>query len=256
MVFGRTKLGILLVVSILLSLIAAEATFARQIFVDAKATGTNDGSSWPNAYKNLQDALNTASKNDNILVAKGIYKPDQGKGIKSGDRGATFQLNNGVTIKGGYAGSYEFDSNIRNFNNYKTILSGDLNGDDEPNSVNIIDNSYNVVTGMGTNMTAVLDGFTITGGNAKSNGGGIYNYRGNPSVVNCTITGNFANGNGGGMYNDQSNSTLVNCTLSKNSAGEAGGGIYNCTSSPKLVNCTFSENSALNGGGRRDGQLL
>jgi len=247
--FVRTKLGILLLMSFFLSGIAAETNLARQIFVDSEATGENDGSSWTNAYKNLQDALDSASKNNEILVARGTYTPDQGKGIIPGDRGATFQLRDGISIKGGYAGSFELDGSIRNIKDFKTVLSGDLNGDDEPNSTNTSDNSFNVVTSMGTELTALLDGFTIAGGNARSNGGGIHNHRGSPTLVSCTFTGNFANGNGGGMYNDQGNPTLVDCKFHKNKAGEAGGGIYNSTSSPKLVNCTFSENSALNGGG-------
>src|SRR3972149_1891418 len=246
---GRTYLSTLLVMSVFLSVIVAEASFARQIFIDVNATGKNDGSSWTNAYNSLQDALNAASSGDDILAAKGIYKPDQGKGITPGDRGATFQLSNGVTIKGGYAGSDELDANARNINVNKTILSGDLNGDDEPNFANNNDNSYNVVTGMGTNKTAVLDGFIIKGGNANSNGGGIYNYRGSPTLINCTLTGNSANGNGGGMYNDQSNPMLGDCIFNENTAGDAGGGIYNSTSSPTFTNCTFSENTALNGGG-------
>ena len=247
---GRiTNLSALLIMSFFLSGVVAEASFARQIFVDANATGNNDGSSWTNACNNLKDALNAASSGDEILVAKGIYKPDQGKGITPGDRGATFQLSNGVTIKGGYPGSDELDANARNINDNKTILSGDLNGDDEPNFADNNDNSYNVVTGMGTNKTAVLDGFIIRGGNANSNGGGIYNYRGSPTLINCTFTGNSANGNGGGMYNDQSNPTLVDCIFNGNTAGDAGGGIYNSTSSPTFTNCTFGENTALNGGG-------
>ena len=66
-------------------------------------------------------------------MAQGIYKPDQGVGITPGDRCATFQLINGVAIKGGYAGFGEPDPNERDVDIYETTLSGDLNGNDEAN---------------------------------------------------------------------------------------------------------------------------
>jgi len=256
---GKTKISSWFVISILL-LITAGTSFARQIYVDANAPGDNNGSNWTNANTSLQDALATASSGDKILVAKGIYKPDKGRGITPKDRGATFKLINGVTISGGYAGYGEpkpdavvhsrtsASDDERDINVHITILSGDLNGDDEPNFVNYSDNSYNVVTGFGTDKTAILDGFTISGGCSNINGGGMHNYRGSPTLKNCTFKANSAL-LGGGMYNDQSHPTLVNCTFIKNSAGDGGGGIYNCTSSPTLTSCTFSSNSALNGGG-------
>ncbi len=244
---GKTKISFWLAISI--SLLMMEGTsLARQIFVDANAPGNNRGSSWDNAYNSLQDALAVASRGDKILVAKGTYKPDKGRGTTPGDRGATFKLINGVVVNGGYAGYGESKPDSRNIDAYITILSGDLNGDDEPNFVNNCDNSYNVVTGFGTNETAVLDGFTIIGGNSNGNGGGMHNYRGSPTLKNCTFKRNSALF-GGGMYNDQSNPTLINCIFIENSAGDSGGGIYNCTSSPKLTSCTFRSNSALNGGG-------
>ena len=51
----------------------------------------------------------------------------------------------------------------------------------------------------------VIDGFTITGGNANgggfnNHGGGIYNSSSSPTVTNCTISGNSASGFGGGMF--------------------------------------------------------
>jgi hypothetical protein len=51
----------------------------RRIFVDVDATGANNGASWVNAYKFLQDALadaNSALKPVEIWVAEGIYIPD------------------------------------------------------------------------------------------------------------------------------------------------------------------------------------
>src|SRR4030042_6051166 len=127
-------------------------------YVDDDATGANDGSCWEEAFVYLQDALAAAHYGDEILVAQGIYKPDQGSGVTTGDREATFQLINGVTIKGGYAGLGEPDPNARDVDLFHTILSGDLNGDDvdvpEPGDLwyesTRADNSFHVVVGSGT----------------------------------------------------------------------------------------------------------
>ena len=112
----------------------AQPIAGKTIYVDADATGANDGSSWENAYNHLQDALadaNSSAKPVQIRVAQGIYKPDQGVGITPGDREATFQLISGVAIRGGYAGFGEPDPNTRDIECYPTILSGDLIRHDE-----------------------------------------------------------------------------------------------------------------------------
>ena len=68
-----------------------------------------------------------------------------------------------------------------------TILSGDLNSDDGPDFLNNGENSYHVVTGSGTDPTAIFDGMTITAGNANGDfpencGGGMLNINGDPTV--------------------------------------------------------------------------
>ncbi|MHC4601772.1 MAG: choice-of-anchor Q domain-containing protein [Planctomycetota bacterium] len=216
-------------------------------YVDADAIGANDGSSWANAYNYLLDALIAASRGDEIWVAQGIYKPDRGAGMMLGDRTATFQPTNGITIKGGYAGFGEPDPNARDIELYETILSGDLNGDDGPNFANNGENSYRVVTELGTDETAVLDGFTISAGNGGSrSGGGMGNHFCKPTVINCTFRENSAK-RGGGMYNSGSSPTLTNCIFIGNVASRVGGGMYNWHGSPTLTNCTFTANLALSG---------
>ena len=224
------------------------------IYVDVDATGANNGTTWADASNSLQDVLAVAQSGDEIRVAQGIYKPDVGGGNTPGDRTATFQIINGVVIKGGYAGFGEPEPNVRDIELYETVLTGDLDGNDvevsstrdllyEPSRA---ENSYHVVTGSGTDATAILDGFTITGGNAKSYpdniGGGMYNEYGSPTITNCTFTKNFANSEGGGMYNYESNPTVTNCTFRENFAHD-GSGMYNkWWSSPLVTNCTFSMN--------------
>jgi len=229
------------------------------IYVDADAPGPDyDGSSWTNAYNYFQDGLtdaNSAVKPVEIRVAAGIYTPDTNLAMPggSGDREASFQLINGVTLKGSYAGFGEPDPNARDIKLYETILSGDLNGNDidvnDPDDLwdepSRDDNSYHVVGGSDTNTTAVLDGFTITGGNAHGSypdycgGGGMYNSSGSPRVTNCTFICNASKGWGGGMFNYHSSPTLANCTFSTN----GGGGMDNDFSDPRLTNCTFCNNN-------------
>ena len=271
----------------LVYLVVASTVFGQVIYVDSDAVGNNDGSSWPNAYKYLQDALanaNSASKPVEIRVAQGIYKPDRNSVHPdgNGDRSASFQLINGVTLKGGYAGPRislsGADPNARDVDAYETILSGDLNGDDidvnDPcdllRAPNRTDNSFTVVSGSKTDRTAILDGFTITGGHlfvvpfggvipgpgpGAVGGAGMYNYYGSPTVVRCTFCGNATIQLGGGLCNSNgSNPSLLNCRFIKNYA-EAGGGMCNSASSPKLTNCQFQNNYGSSRGGGVDNSL-
>jgi len=269
----KSYLKAALTVSLFLIVFSLSTTaHAKTIYVDDDATGVNNGSSWADAYNYLQDALadaNSSPKPVEIRVARGVYKPDQGAGITPGDREATFQLINGVTLKGGYAGFDEADPNSRDINLYETILSGDLDGNDVNvnDSADLLDeptrseNSYHILTGKGTDSMAVIDGFTITGGNAQTwygedniYGGGMFNGGwngpyGSPTVLNCTFRGNSAR-YGGGIYTWKGSPIMTNCSLSDNSAEEGGGGMYCISgSSTTISGCVFSNNFAKSGGG-------
>ena len=74
------------------------------IVVDKDATGAETGESWEDAFTKLQDALDIAAGAE-IWVAEGVYYPDEGTGQTDGDRTATFQLKQGVTIYGGFDGT-------------------------------------------------------------------------------------------------------------------------------------------------------
>ncbi len=249
------------VILLFVLVVGAPTAAGGQIFyVDDDADGANNGSSWTDAFNYLQDAFTVANDGDEIRVAQGIYKPDQGAGITSGDREATFQLINGVTIKGGYVGFGSPDPNARDINACQTILSGDLNGDDGSNFAYNGENSYHVLNGSETDETAVIDGFTIAGGNANHHlryyGGGIYIHTGSPTLINCIFIGNSA-AFGGGMCNmmeaTKGYPVLINCMFSGNSAWVWGGGIYSVgyfsECNPTLINCTFSSNDAYEDGG-------
>ena len=224
---------------------------SRTLYVDAAATGAHTGISWADAFTSLASALAGVSDGDVVRMADGIYKP-----TSTTDRMTSFALRNGVAIHGGYAGYGASDPDARDIALYPTILSGDIGA-----FGSMADNSYHVVTASGVSSSTVLDGVTVTLGNADgalwkySYGGGLYLTGASPTLVNCTISGNLASIYGGGMYNASASPTLKNCALSGNSAtgrsssGVYGGGIYNHSSSPTLINCTFSGNSASQSGG-------
>jgi hypothetical protein len=216
----------------------------RPIYVDRSAAGANNGSSWGDAFNHIQDALFAAEPPYVIYVAQGTYRPDEDTDNPSGtgSRSATFQLNNGVALFGGFpSGGGSWSS--RNPSTYQTILSGNLD-------VNV--NSYHVVTGSGANSSAVLDGFTITQGRAISppnaEGGGLYNNSGSPTINNCTFSDNWAY-DGGAIYDfNNSNPTITNCTFTGGNSADRGGAIYNESGNPVLTGCTFT-GSALWGDG-------
>jgi hypothetical protein len=224
----------------------------RVIYVDAAVSGgSDDGSSWSNAFDDLQEALDDAGRGDKIWVAAGTYKPSSDYGLAIGDRGKHFRMINGVAIYGGFAG-IETTLAQRDVNSNETILSGDIGTADDSN-----DNCYHVfyhTDGLALDHSAVLDGFTITSGDANgtaephNRGGGMYNYNSSPTVTNCTFSGNSANAGGGMDNHNNSSPALTNCIIRGNSA-HYGAGMWNYGSSPTLTSCTFSTNHGNFAGG-------
>ncbi|MHC4499654.1 MAG: choice-of-anchor Q domain-containing protein, partial [Planctomycetota bacterium] len=225
----------------------------QRLYVDDDAIGANNGSSWDDAFNWLQDALAVAGRGDEILVAQGVYKPDQGADVTGGDREATFQVRSGVTVKGGYAGFGSPDPNERDVELYETILTGDLNGDDieelyEPPNA---ENSYHVITISRTDSTTVLGGFIVIAGNAdgdlaggpRNKGGAVYNDGGSLKICNCKFIGNSAYG-GGAIYNVFGSPKFIDCIFKDNWASA----MYNLNCSPELINCKFIGNHSVFGG--------
>jgi len=251
------KLKNSLLVSVFI-LIMGHCGFARSIvYVDARADSINNGSSWGNAYTYLQDALadtNSMERPVEIRVAQGVYRPDKGANHIPGDRMASFELAQYVSLMGGFAGLGAADPNRRDFETCETILSGDLarNDMETDSPLNLIDapsrseNSYHVVTASYTSEQVVLDGFTIVGGNA--NGGarakeggafGCWRYhelKVLPTIKNCVIKHNSAKYGGGLSGCGQ----VVNCIVTRNIA-QIGGGLVCCG---MVENCVITHNVA------------
>ena len=137
-------------------------------YVDADAPGVNDGTSWEDAFRDLQDALDAATDGDEIRVAGGVYKPDRG----TGDRLATFSLQGGLTLRGGYAGFGAPDPDLRDLDAYPTVLSGDLGDDDGPQFENNAENSRHIVTVNEVESVVLIDGLVLRGGHDDAAIGG------------------------------------------------------------------------------------
>ena len=215
------------------------------------ASGSNDGNLWKNAFTDLQSAINTATSGDEIWVAAGIYKPGT-------TREDSFQLKDGVTIYGGFAGT-ENSLDERNVKTNVTILSGDIGTSNDDS-----DNSHTVVK-LSSNSTATLDGFTIQDGNNTQNddnsddGGGVYN-AGNLTLKNVVVRDNKAADDGGGIRNNGT-ITIIDSTIADNesvggSQTSGGGGLINTGESATIINSTFSNNIAKNGGAIRNDTVL
>jgi hypothetical protein len=251
------------------------ATFGVRecIYVNAGAAGANTGESWEDAYTNLRVALGNVISGGQVWVATGVYT----SGLTQTD---CFTVPPGVAVYGGFAGD-ETSRDQRDWATNVTVLSGDIGGDDGADANGVVtttahivgDNSYHVVKMDGTSGTVitgstVLDGFSITGGQANGSsdadrsGGALYcngsgsGHECSPTLTNVTFHGNAATNYGGAMANDGSSSgasspTLTNIVFGGNSASY-GGAMYNAgyegAGSPMLTNVTFYGNSASYGG--------
>jgi hypothetical protein len=248
---------------------------ARVVHVKSGLSGPEDGKSWSSAYHSLSKALRYAAVGDELWVAQGVYTPTYpGDSPTISD---TFKIQEGLALYGGFAGS-EVSRSLRNPVVYKSILSGDLAGDDVGFSNNL-ENSMNVVRLINVDESTVLDGFTIQGGNARFypspfshrnyekllallveeayapqdsptyrySGGGMYLEQASPRLANLTFFQNYAS-QGGGVYNKLGTPYFLNCAWVGNQA-LLGGGLWNINSSPQIVNALFNGNLSEGQGG-------
>ncbi len=245
--------------SILLPATTHAADTPTVLYVNKNATGANNGTSWQNAYTDLQNALAAAQAGTQIWVARGIYYPTN----VSSDRTASFILKSGVALYGGFAGS-ETQLHERDWLANPTILSGDIDRNDTHTNGIVIDtsgllgsNSYHVVTDDAIDESAILDGFIITAGwangvNNERLGGGLYIFNSSPTITNVRFSGNSATAEGGAIFSYANKLTITQSTFAGNSAQMGGalykkGGLDNSTLT--IINTTFSGNYALHAGG-------
>ena len=228
---------------------------AQTTYVKHDASGANNGSSWADAYTDLQVAIDSSTTTE-IWLAAGTYKPG---GMNPTDS-SSFTLRNNLGIYGGFVGTETLRSE-RDYMANETILSGDIAGDDVHNDFenNRTDNVRHIVmTTEDVNVGVVLDGLVFEGGNTDGadgmddnrRGGGIL-MRGKTTVRNCTFRQNYGYF-GAGVYPRDSAATgavIDNCTFTNNS-GESGTGVLVAGALDVLIsNCTFQNNFANDGAG-------
>ncbi|MEM9777130.1 MAG: choice-of-anchor Q domain-containing protein, partial [Chloroflexota bacterium] len=222
------------------------------IYVNQNASGSNNGTTWKNAYTDLQTALAAASSGDEIWVAAGIYVP----GTNSF---SSFSLVDGVAVYGGFDASETVRAQ-RDWVNNITILSGDVGGDDTTDSNGVVldpddvvgTNIRNIVVGSNLTAATVLDGFTITAGNDAFSGGtasGLALNSSSPTVQNIHFIGNKGLLGGGLSMSNSSSPQIADIIIENNLANSRGGGIYIDNSSPTIQNVSIIGNESLSQGG-------
>jgi hypothetical protein len=241
------------------------------LYVNKLANGDGSGTSWINAFKDLQTAMEYCS--DTVRVASGTYFPSGSDVLKS------IWLENKRVLLGGYPNTGSPSDLQRNPGIYPTLLSGEM-----PNANG--EKSQIVIRARTVDSTAIVDGFTITKALTLNynNSGAIYlTIHSNPVFRNCTISNNrnrmgaglhtkdsssprfensiFENnslvsiGFGGAVANENSNPVFNKCIFRYNrtdistSSASGGGAVYNFNSNPVFDSCTFLRNVANNWGG-------
>jgi hypothetical protein len=239
--------------------IAYEAQ-ATIFYVNASASSGGNGSSWTEAFNNLDAALIAASEttgSDQIWIAKGTYVPSISYGGGYGGSQpnlVTFNLPSKVALYGGFIGN-ENHLSARNPAANPTILSGNLGGGTS--------NAWHVVTIDGATQVSI-DGVIITDGYAGGPDQGVVSAK---SLAGQKVTSvDFYHTGGGGVTVNNGQVTFTNVTLENNTADAtnatmvsvglvapiaAGGGAIAARGTATVVNlnnCTFINNSAVAAG--------
>jgi len=193
----------------LLTTVIGLSTMAQTvIYVDDDATGKEDGTSWKDAYTDLNDALSKPSKDStyigaHIWIAEGFYTRT--------DKTESFEVNDDVLLFGGFAGT-ESSIDERDIESHPTIISGDVDWNDTgaPSSSNssMLYNSANVFKVLSTTR-ALFDGLIIERAySTTETGGGIYVVNSsleNLQISNCIIRENVSDSKAGVMFHTDFN---------------------------------------------------
>ena len=219
----------------LIFIMVLSCTYAHADVIRVDIDGEED-------FDNIQAAIDAAVDGDTIIVSPGQYTVTapitfQGKAI-------TVRSNSGPE--------------------QTTIRMSDSPDDTDRASVIVFDN--------GETDRAILDGFTITGGQGCwsdsfagifcQSGGGIFCSNASPTITNCIISGNQTLSQdqsqtvAGGVFLVNSSSIMTRCTINNNSTTYWAGGMYIANGSPTITDCIISKNSVLHEDGQGGGLII
>lgn len=245
-------------------------TTPSRVYVNLAAGGANNGTSWTDAYTSLQTGIDNAFPGDELWVAKGTYKPSSAYERTNTSRFWHFRLPSSVAVYGGFVSGQTDTAQRTNYGigeTNETILTGDLNGDDNYTVTpwtGVGENSYHVIyhpAGTCIGLTTTLNGCTIKGGYANStgadaDGGGMY-LTGNTSIRfnRVNLINNYTADDGAAMYlinggnTDSSRVYFTDLSVKSNIAvGDAA--MYLTDDSETVFSyVTFQDNRCTNNGG-------
>ncbi|WP_300670725.1 choice-of-anchor U domain-containing protein [Desulfoluna sp.] len=224
---------------------AASYPAKQTVFVDVDASGANNGSSWGQAFTNLQTAIFYAAPGEEVWVAEGTYVPSDAPHLPDNTepKGYHFTLKAGVSIYGGFEGD-ESLRDPRDTETHKTRLSGDQGGGIHSNHViwhKALSSSETLLDGV---TVEEGDGTTPSADITSTYGGGLRN-EGNLRLNRCKIINNSAFW-GGGIHAAGGSLTITNCLIATNTSLIQGGGLYLSGDDFKLIATTVAENTSPN----------
>ncbi len=155
------------------------------VYVNATASGLNNGLTWEDAYNSLEDALARARnyKVDEIWIAEGTYQPSScllyNCEEEADYRFELFFRNSLLKIYGGFPATGNPGFNERNWDSHPTILSGEIG---DPNDLT---DNRNLLYAPSFSNESIIDGLIFTRGNDRA----ISVHKGEV-FQNCTFTDN------------------------------------------------------------------
>jgi len=205
------------------------------IYVDLNAAGSNDGSTWTNAYKSLPTAISAASSGKLIYVAQGTYY--------AGNTSAqSLSIPSGVTIYGGFKSGDKFSDRDSTLITKKVIFSGNFQQDADSTNNTITFLKQTSATNVSINGIIFEHMF-----NAGVNGGVLSNTTSNTSFVNCSFRKNTSpstTASGSVLFNASGIVNFTNCIIENNYGQLQTGAIlrYQTGSEGNIKNCIFRNN--------------